>query len=60
MEREDGFEPRPQTLAGCIYTELLPQKWRAGHADSNQAHDGVKFRCLTAWLLDHRILTNYM
>jgi hypothetical protein len=48
LERKTGFEPATPTLARwCSTTELLPHTGLAGF---EPAHDGVKVRCLTAWL----------
>ena len=50
MERKTGFEPATPTLARwCSTTELLPQN-NTGLAGFEPTHDGVKVRCLTAWL----------
>ncbi len=49
LERKTGFEPATPTLARLYSTtELLPQM--AGLAGFEPTHDGVKVRCLTAWL----------
>ena len=49
LERKTGFEPATPTLARwCSTTELLPQM--AGLAGFEPTRDGVKVRCLTAWL----------
>ena len=49
MERKTGFEPATPTLARLYSTtELLPQM--AGLAGFEPTNDGVKVRCLTAWL----------
>jgi hypothetical protein len=50
MERKTGFEPATLALARRYSTtELFPQIM-AGLAGFEPAHDGVKVRCLTAWL----------
>ena len=49
LERKTGFEPATPTLARLYSTtELLPLM--AGLAGFEPTHDGVKVRCLTAWL----------
>ncbi len=49
LERKTGFEPATPTLARwCSTTELLPQM--AGLEGIEPSHDGIKIRCLTAWL----------
>ena len=49
LERKTGFEPATPTLARwCSTTELLPRM--AGLAGFEPTSDGVKVRCLTAWL----------
>ena len=49
MERKTGFEPATPTLARLYSTtELLPPY--TGVAGFEPTNDGVKVRCLTAWL----------
>ncbi len=50
MERTTGFEPATLALARRYSTtELCPQM--AGDIGFEPMHDGVKVRCLTAWLI---------
>src|SRR5699024_2383975 len=49
-KRKTGFEPATPTLARwCSTTELLPQQL-AGLLGFEPRNDGIKTRCLTAWL----------
>ena len=49
LERKTGFEPATPTLARLYSTtELLPHM--AGLEGIEPSHDGIKIRCLTAWL----------
>ncbi len=51
MERTMGFEPTTLALARrCSTTEPRPQKV-AGDPGIEPGNDGVKVRCLTAWLI---------
>jgi hypothetical protein len=51
MERKTRFELATPTLARwCSTTELLPHFKMAGVPGFEPGHDGIKIRCLTAWL----------
>ena len=55
LERKTRFELATPTLARwCSTTELLPQKM-AGEPGFEPGHDGIKIRCLTAWLYPNEV-----
>ena len=55
VERKTRFELATPTLARwCSTTELLPLK-KSGVPGFEPGHDGIKIRCLTAWLYPKKL-----
>jgi hypothetical protein len=56
LERKTGFEPATLALARrCSTTEPLPHI-RTGDLGIEPRNDGVKVRCLTAWLIPNMLV----
>ena len=56
MERKTGIEPATLALARrCSTAEPLPHETMAGDQGFEPWNDGVKVRCLTAWLIPNNI-----